>query len=65
MIRIGIGIFPIGIENLFNKVVYCKNPNYLFKGIASLFKDYITKKGEISIFNYLNEKKIKLIEGIA
>ena len=65
MIGIGIGIFPKGIENLFNKVVYSKNPNYLFKGIALLFNNYLTKEGEISILHYLNKKEIKLIEGIS
>ena len=65
MIGIGIGIFPKGIENLFNKVVYSKNPNDLFKGIALLFNNYSTKEVEISILHDLNKKEIKLIEGIS
>ena len=68
MIWIGIGIFPKGIENLFNKVVYSKNPNDLFKGIVSLFNNNLTKEGEISVLHYLNnlnKKEIKVIEGIS
>ena len=68
MIGIGIGIFPKGIENLFNKVVYSKNPNDLFKGIAWLFNNNLTKEGEISVLHYLNnlnKKEIKFLEGIS
>ena len=68
MIGIGIGIFPKGIENLFNKVVYSKNRNDLFKGIALLFNNNLTKEGEISVLHYLNnlnKKEIKVIEGIS
>ena len=35
--RIGVGISPIGIENLFPNEIYSLNPDKLIHGIASCF----------------------------
>jgi hypothetical protein len=39
---IGIGIYPIRIENLFPKVIYCHNPYNLNKAIANFFGESIS-----------------------
>ena len=36
---IGIGIYPCGIYDMFPRVIFSPNPNYLIYGIASLFDD--------------------------
>ena len=47
---IGIGIYPIRIENLFPKIIYCHNPYNLNKAIASFFGESISGVTESMIF---------------
>ena len=39
---IGIGIYPVKIENLFPKIIYCNNPYNLNKAIANFFGESIS-----------------------
>ena len=47
---IGIGIYPVRIENLFPKVIYCHNPYNLNKAIASFFGESISGIKDSMIF---------------
>ena len=67
---IGIGIYPIKIQSLFPKVIYCNNPYNLNKAIASFFgetisgvKDSMTfyKGEEQNYINILNDSITEVI----
>ena len=47
---IGIGIYPVRIENLFPKVIYCHNPYNLNKAIANFFGESISGVKDTMIF---------------
>ena len=47
---IGIGIYPIRIENLFPKIIYCHNPYNLNKAIANFFGESISGVKDSMIF---------------
>ena len=47
---IGIGIYPVRIENLFPKVIYCHNPYNLNKAIANFFGESISGVKDSMIF---------------
>ena len=67
VICIGIGLYPIKINDIFTEVIYSYSPNNLWKGISSLFgneiknlKDYI----DMNIKTF-NPKKVKdLLENL-
>jgi hypothetical protein len=52
---IGIGIYPIRIESLFPKVIYCHNPYNLNKAIANFFGESISGVKDSMIFGDLEE----------
>ena len=67
---IGIGIYPIRIEKLFPKIIYCHNPYNLNKAIANFFGESISgvknsmifmDREEISHIKILNEKIEEII----
>ena len=68
---IGLGIYPILINNLFPQVIYCK-PNDIIKGISSFLGDNISKRDdqiiplEVNEYNYneLNSLKYELLKKI-
>ena len=47
---IGIGIYPVRIENLFPKIIYCHNPYNLNKAIANFFGESISGIKDSMIF---------------
>lgn len=65
---IGIGIYPIGIKDLFPHVIYSPNPNNLIEGISQFFDDEYREATNDIIEAICSQKKdvkdilIKLIE---
>ena len=68
---IGIGTYPIRIEQLFPKVIYCQNPYNLSKAISNLFgepiyrvKDSMTfmDREELNDIKKLNDKIAEIID---
>ena len=53
---IGIGIYPIRIELLFPKVIYCHNPYNINKAIANFFGESISGNKDSMAFMDLEEK---------
>lgn len=53
---IGIGFYPIGINELFPNVIFSPNPNYLINGIASFFENEAGESYDNSIKIVLPEK---------
>ena len=48
--EIGIGIYPVRIEYLFPKIIYCHNPYNLNKAIANFFCELISWVKDSMIF---------------
>ena len=57
---IGVGIYPIGIEQLFTQAIYSQNPYKLIEGIASFFGD-ISKYKDISMKSLIIQPNIEKI----
>ena len=57
---IGIGIYPIKIESLFPKVIYCNNPYNLNKAIANFFGESISGVKDTMTFMEGGEKNYEL-----
>ena len=67
VICIGIGLYPVKINNIFTEVIYAYSPNNLWKGISALFgneikysKDYL----DMNINNFNPEKVKELLENL-
>ena len=58
---IGIGIYPVRIELLFPKVIYCLNPYNLNKAIANFFGESISGIKDSMIFMDVEELNHTLI----
>jgi hypothetical protein len=58
---IGIGIYPVRIEYLFPKVIYCHNPYNLNKAIASFFGESISGVKDSMIFMDAAERDHNLV----
>ena len=62
VIGIGVGVFPIGIDKLFNQVVFAYDPYEVLKGIAYFFGEFIDNtilKDKIDIlYNYQNKDEL-------
>ena len=60
VIGIGLGVYPYGINNIFNKAIFDINPNNLFNSVLNMLEGNIN---EVNEMNYIqleeeNEKKI-------
>ena len=58
---IGIGIYPIRIENLFPKIIYCHNPYNLNKAISNFFGETISGVKDSMIFMDREEQNHTII----
>ena len=59
---IGIGIYPVRIEYLFPKIIYCHNPNNLNMGITNFFGKSIS--GVQDSMNLVNILEFKILLNI-
>ena len=59
VIGIGLGIYPFGINNIFNQAIFDINPNNIFYSILNILEGNVNEKNKMDIYIQRKEEKEK------